>query len=133
MPLSDISVRNIKPGIRNQRLFDGGGLYLEVTPSGGKLWRYKYRFGGKEKRIALGAYPEISLKEARIRHAEARKQLAIGLDPGEARKAAKFSEQGGDSFEAIAREWHAIFSPSWSESHRKKLLGRLELYLFPWI
>jgi len=133
MPLSDISIRNIKPGPKNQRLFDGGGLYLEVTPSGGKLWRHKYRFGGKEKRIALGAYPEITLKEARARHAEARKQLANGIDPGEARKAAKSSGQGGDCFEGVAREWHNIFSPSWSESHRKKLLGRLELYLFPWI
>lgn len=133
MSLTDVRIRNTKSGSKPVRLFDGGGLYLEIMPSGGKLWRYKYRFGGKEKRIALGTYPEISLKDARNRHVEARKQLANGIDPGEIKKAVKAVTSGADSFESVAREWHSKFSASWSESHRKKLLGRLELYLFPWI
>jgi hypothetical protein len=75
MPLTDTAIRKTKPGSKPIRLFDGGGLYLEVTPAGGKLWRWKYRFGGKEKRLALGTYPGVSLSEARQRHAEARKLL----------------------------------------------------------
>jgi integrase len=133
MSLTDVRIRNTKSSSKPVRLFDGGGLYLEIMPSGGKLWRYKYRFGGKEKRIALGTYPEISLKDARARHTEARKQLANDIDPSAIKKAVKASTSGADCFEAVAREWHDKFSPSWSESHRKKLLGRLVLYLFPWL
>lgn len=78
MALSDVEIRQAKPQDKPYKLFDGGGLYLEVTPSGGKLWRYKFRFGGKEKRLALGAYPETSLKDARERHLQARKLMADG-------------------------------------------------------
>ena len=82
MALSDTSVRNAKPLEKPSRLFDGGGLYVEVSPSGGKLWRLKYRFGGKEKRLALGKYPDVSLKDARERRDAARKLLANEIDPG---------------------------------------------------
>ncbi len=75
MPLTDTAVRNAKPAKKAQRLFDGGGLYLEVSPSGGKWWRFKYRVANKEKRISLGTYPEVSLKDARERRDGARKQL----------------------------------------------------------
>ncbi|MGY0561602.1 integrase arm-type DNA-binding domain-containing protein [Luteimonas sp. A277] len=83
---------------------------LEVAPSGGKLWRWKYRYEGKEKRLALGAYPEVELAEARERHAEARKLLASGVDPGEHRKAqrAAAADKVANSFDAVARELLAI-------------------------
>ena len=87
--LKDINVRNAKPKKKAHRLFDGGGLYLEVTPNGGKYWRYKYRYADKEKRLALGVYPDVSLAEARERHVLARKLLAAGNDPGEVKRAAK--------------------------------------------
>ncbi|MDP7372239.1 MAG: Arm DNA-binding domain-containing protein, partial [Nitrospinota bacterium] len=76
MPLSDTAIRNAKPGDKAKKMFDGGGLYLEIAPSGGKWWRLKYRFDGKEKRLSLGVYPDVSLKNARARRDEARKLLA---------------------------------------------------------
>jgi hypothetical protein len=88
MPLTDTAIRNAKPGDRPIRLFDGGGLYLEVSPTGGKWWRLKYRFDGKEKRLSLGVYPDVSLKDARDRDAS-RKLLADRIDPSENRKAMK--------------------------------------------
>jgi len=89
IPLTDTKVRNSKPQEREYKLFDGGGLFLMVTPSGGKLWHFKYRFDGKEKKLALGAYPEISLSDARQRRENTRSQLAHGIDPGAVRKAQK--------------------------------------------
>jgi hypothetical protein len=89
MPLSDPAVRNAKPGARARKMFDGGGLYLEVSPRGGKWWRLKYRFDGKAKRLSLGVYPGVSLKAARDRRDKARKLLADGIDPSENRKAQK--------------------------------------------
>ena len=110
MPLSDAAIRRVKPLGKPQRLFDGGGLYLEVAPSGGKLWRWKYRYAGKEKRLALGIYPEVSLAEARIKHVEARKVLSSGIDPGEQRKVEKLTRMGRseNSFGAIALEMLAM-------------------------
>lgn len=110
MALSDIQVRKAKPAEKPQRFFDGGGLYLEVTPSGGKLWRWKYRVAGKEKRLALGSYPEVSLAEAREKHLAARKTLANGIDPGEQRKLEKLVRSGSseNSFGAIALELLAM-------------------------
>lgn len=131
MPLTDAAIRNAKPAAKAQRLFDGGGLYLEVAPAGGKWWRFKYRFGGKEKRLSLGVYPDVSLKEARERRDEARKQLANGIDPSETRKAEKNSQ--ADSFEEVAREWYDKFKPSWSDSHALRILRRLEQNIFPWL
>ena len=101
MALTDTAVRATKPQARTRKLFDGGGLYLEVNPAGGKWWRWKYRFGGKEKRLSLGVYPDVSLKSARKRRDAVRQQLAAGIDPGQARKAQKLSRAGADSFEAI--------------------------------
>lgn len=89
MPLTDTAIRNAKPADKPVRLFDGGGLYLEIAPSGGKWWRLKYRFGGKEKRYSLGVYPEVPLATARKKRDEAREKLAAGIDPGEAKKAEK--------------------------------------------
>ncbi len=83
MPLTEIAVRKATPGAKTTRLFDGGGLYLEVAPSGGKWWRLKYRFAEKEKRLSLGVYPEVSLKQARLKRDDARRLLASGIDPSE--------------------------------------------------
>lgn len=133
-PLTDAAIRNAKPAAKPVRLFAGGGLYLEVAPSGGKWWRLKYRFGGKEKRISFGVYPEVSLKDAREKRDAARKLLAQGIDPGEERKATKSTESGEGSFEAVAREWHGKFAAAeWSETHSKNILNRLEKNIFPWL
>jgi integrase len=135
MPLTDTTIRNAKPGNKARRLFDGGGLYLEVAPSEGKWWRLKYRFGGKEKRLSLGVYPDVSLKGARERRDDARKLLANDIDPSENRKAAKAAqvERAGNSFEVIAREWYAKHSPNWSANHGDRIIRRLERDIFPWI
>ena len=93
MPLSDATVRKAKPADKAQRLFDGGGLYLEVSPAGGRLWRFKYRYAGKEKRLSLGTYPDTGLADARAKHAAARKLLAAGIDLGEQRKAETWTRQ----------------------------------------
>lgn len=135
MPLTDITIRNAKPQERSYKLSDGKGMYLEIAPSGGKWWRLKYRIDGKEKRISLGTYPEINLKEARERCDEARKLLANDIDPSEHRKAIKISREAenANSFEIIAREWHAKNTPSWSTSHSERILSRLEKNIFPWL
>ena len=135
MPLTDTAVRNAKPGDKPAKLFDAGGLYLEVAPGGGKWWRLKYRFDGKEKRLSLGTYPDVKLKDARERRDEMRKLLANGIDPGENRKAVKASrtERAENSFEAIAREWFAKYSPTWAPSHGDKIIRRLERDIFPWL
>ena len=133
VPLSDIAIRAVKPGSKTQRLFDGGGLYLEVAPSGGKWWRFKYRFGGKEKRFSLGVYPDVSLKDAREKRDMARKLLTQGIDPGEAKKAVKATEAGNESFESVARSWISLKSPTWSTSHTEKTISILEKDVFPFI
>ncbi|MCA8493560.1 tyrosine-type recombinase/integrase [Burkholderia arboris] len=135
MALTDVTIKNAKPREKPIRLFDGGGLYLEIAPAGGKWWRLKYRFGGKEKRISLGVYPDVSLKDARERRDAARKQLAHGVDPGDAKKARKAAseERATNSFELVAREWFARYAPGWASSHADKIIQRLERDLFPWI
>lgn len=135
MPLSDTAIRTAKPGPKPVRMFDGGGLYLEISPAGGKLWRLKYRFGGKEKRLALGAYPDIGLKDARERRETARKLLANGADPGEAKKAQKAAstERAANSFEVIAREWFEKNRSTWAANHGDKIIRRLEKDVFPWL
>lgn len=135
MPLTDTAIRNAKPSEKPIRLFDGGGLYLEVAPSGGKWWRLKYRFAGKEKRLSLGVYPEIGLKEARDRREEAKRLLGEGIDPSVERKVQKATtvERAANSFEAVAREWHAKYAPGWSESNAAKVIARLQNDVFPWL
>ena len=133
-PLSEVKVRTVKPQEKDFKLFDGGGLFLLVTKSGGKLWHFKYRFDKKEKKLALGAYPEISLIDARRRLDEARSQLAHGIDPGAVRKAQKQTKtESTETFEIIAREWHDRFTPSWNSRHAKGLLKRLERDVFPYL
>ena len=133
MPLTDVAIRSAKPQTKPFKLFDRGGLHLIVTPTGSKWWRWKYRFGGKEKGLSFGVYPDVSLKAARDKRDDARERLAAGIDPGEARKAEKIAQAGAESFEAVAREWHAKFSPGWVASHGDRILRRLEKDLFPWL
>lgn len=135
MQLTDSSIRNAKQRDRSYRLFDGGGLYLEVAPSGGKWWRLKYRFGGKEKRISLGIYPDVGLKAAREKRDANRKLLANGVDPAESRKAQHAAQADADanSFEVVAREWHAKFCPGWVPAHAERVLRLLARDVFPWL
>ncbi len=135
MPLTDTAIRSAKPSDKTIRLFDERGLYLEVSPSGGKWWRLKYRFDDKEKRISLGVYPDVSLKDARDRRDEARKLLANGIDPSENRKAMKSAkiERTANSFEVVAREWFAKYSTTWAENHGDRIIRRFERDIFPWI
>ena len=135
MPLSDTAIRNAKPGPKPFKLSDEKGLYLLVTPRGGKWWRFDYRFMPKRKTLSMGVYPDVSLKEARLRRDEARKLRAEGIDPGEYRKHQKAAklERAANSFEMVAREWFAKKSSGWAESHANKIIRRLEKDVFPWI
>lgn len=135
MALTDVAVKTAKPGGKAYRLYDTGGLYLEVSPAGSKLWRVKYRFDGKEKRLSLGMYPELGLKEARKKRDEARKLKVDGVDPGKHKKAARAArtEAGANSFEVVAREWFERQRPGWAKSHADKVIGRLERDIFPWL
>ena len=133
MPLSDVVIRKAKPSEKTQRLFDGGGLYLEITPAGSKLWRQKYRHGGKEKRLAHGSYPEVTLAEARERREAARKLLAAGVDPAEHRKAEKAAglERAGNSFEVVAREW--LDKRDWVDAYKSKITAWMVNDVFPYL
>lgn len=133
MPLTDTRVRKAKSTTKTQRLFDGGGLYMEVSPTGGKWWRQKYRFGGKEKRLSHGTYPDVSLALARERRDHARKLLAAGVDPAEHRKAERVAgtERAANSFEVIAREW--LTKRDWVEGYRVKVEAWFDNDVFPWI
>lgn len=135
MPLTDTAIRNAKARAKPFRLADARGLYLEMAPAGGKWWRLKYRFGGKEKRLSLGVYPDVSLGMARERRDSARKLLADGVDPSANRKAQNAAkvERAANSFETVAREWYAKFAPGWVAGHGEKIIRRLERDIFPWI
>jgi integrase len=130
-PLTDAAVRGIKPGSKPFKVFDGRGLFLLVTPAGGKLWRMKYRFAHREKSLAFGAYPDVSLAHARDRRDEARKLLAAGTDPSEHQKRRVASAAA--TFEAIATEWFETFKSRWTEGHARTVLARMEQHLFPFI
>jgi len=130
--LTDTAARTAKPRDKLYRLADTSGLCLEVTPSGSKLWRLRYRFGGKAKMIALGPYPTITLAKARERREDARRQLANGIDPAvhkQAEKRAKVAHV--HRFEDLAREWHAYNSPRWAPSTAAKAMQYLEADILP--
>jgi integrase len=132
MPLSDIQCKSAKPESKPYKLSDGNGLYLLIN-SVGKYWRYDYRYMGKRKTIPFGTYPAISLKQARQKLIDAKRQLADGIDPMSARKAEKQAakERASQTFERIAREWHITKAGDWSEPYFKHVLQNLERYLFP--
>lgn len=135
MPLTDTAIRNAKPGEKPVKLADEKGLFLLITPAGAKYWRQKYRFGGKEKLLSHGVYPEVSLKEARERRDDARKLLSNGVDPGGAKKAEKASRvlQSANSFEALAREWIDSRRGDIGDGQISKTLAIFENDVFPWL
>lgn len=130
--LSDAAVRNAKPKSKPYKMSDGEGLFLLLTPAGGKYWRMKYFFGGKEKLLALGVYPDVSLADAREGRAQARRVLAAGNDPGEVKREAKrlTVQKQVNTFETVAREWHQNRLGQWTPEHAAKILKRLEAHVF---
>jgi len=135
MPLTDVTVRTAKPRDKTYKLFDSGGLYVELTPAGGKRWRWKYRVAGREKLLSMGVYPDVTLAAARARRDDARKLLASGVDPSVHRQAAKVAqaESAANSFEIVAREWFLKHQSGWVESHSRRVIARLEMDVFPYI
>lgn len=133
MALTDIAIKNARPSDKAFKLFDGGGLFLLITPSNQRYWRLKFRHGGKEKLLALGVYPEVSLAAARKRREEARDSLAQGVDPSAQRKEVKrlATLSAATSFEAVAREWFENQREGWSAGYAEKVMGSLEGDVFP--
>ena len=129
--LTDATCRSAAPGPKERKLFDAHGLYLSVLPSGFKSWRWKYRFAGREKRMVLGSYPLISLRQARELRDAARTQLLAGIDPGAVKQAARQRVKLGETFEQIARSWHATKRKSLTPRYADQVLTRMEANLFP--
>ncbi|MGM3192088.1 tyrosine-type recombinase/integrase [Dickeya dadantii subsp. dieffenbachiae] len=130
MALTDIKVRTAKPLDKQYKLTDGNGMHLLVHPNGSKYWRLQYRFDGKQKMLALGVYPDVSLADARARRDEARKLLANGTDPGDKKKSDKVEQSEALTFKEVAIEWHAT-NKKWSQEHSYRVLKSLEDNLFP--
>lgn len=135
MALTDTKIRSTKPGDKPIKIYDERGLFILINPNGSRWWRFKYRFGEKEKSLSLGVYPEVSLKEAREQRDQMRKQLSSDIDPANHRKIHKATsiEKSANSFEVVAREWFTKYSPNWVPSHADKIIRRLERDIFPWI
>jgi len=133
MALTATQVKQAKPKEKAYKLSDGAGLFLLINPKGAKYWRYKYRYAGKEKALALGVYPEVSLKQAREKHQEARLKLSQGIDPSEIRKVEKLTRHlaSAESFEAIATEWFNQLMPEKSKSYQERTQRILRKDLFP--
>ena len=135
MPLTDAKVRALKPREKTYRLGDAGGLYVEVATNGSRYWRMKYRVAGKEKRLAFGVYPDVSLADAREKRDAAKKILAAGGDPGETKKSEKLAQKlnAENTFEAVAREWHQTKADRWSLRYRDEIIDTFEKDIFPYI
>ncbi|MGD9659791.1 MAG: tyrosine-type recombinase/integrase [Porticoccaceae bacterium] len=127
------AVDKAKPGPTDRKFADGGGLYLLIKPNGSKYWRYDYRFNGKRKTLALGVYPDVGLKDARTKHADARAQVAQNLDPSEARRQARQEEPGhaGTTFAQVAREWWHQQKGTWTEDHADRIWRRFDQDVLP--
>lgn len=131
MPLSDAAVRNAKPGSAPYKLSDGEGLYLLVNPSGSRLWRMNYRFQGRQKTLAIGAFPAIKLAEARDRRAEAKQRIAEGVDPSTAKRLRLGPGEPLDSFAVVAREWFAVRELSLAPAYAERVWSRIEADVMP--
>jgi hypothetical protein len=133
--LTDKAIRALKPSEKPDKAWDSLGLYLLVQPNGSRLWRFKYRFAGKEKLATFGAYPEGGLADARERRDGLRRLLSSGVDPSAHRKATKVARATAaeNSMEVVAREWFGTMAPGWVENHRVKIIQRLERDVFPWL
>ena len=135
MPLTDIKCKSFEPKEKSYKIADEKSLYLEIMPSGSKYWRFKFKYAGKENRLAFGVYPEVSLKEAREKRDIARKQLENGINPSEAKKKAKLQQfiDADNQFEKIARDWHQKQQDNWTTRHFNYVLRRLEADIFPFL
>ncbi|OMQ24576.1 tyrosine-type recombinase/integrase [Serratia oryzae] len=133
MPLNARQVETAKPKDKEYKLTDERGLYLLVKPNGSKYWRLKYRITGKEKKLAIGVYPDISLADARLKRDEARKMLTDGLDPSQQKQLEKQAQKitTENTFHTLALEWHAYKSKSWSEGYAENVLEALQKDIFP--
>lgn len=133
MKLSDIKVKNLYPKKKTYKVFDGRGLYIEVQPNGAKYWRLKYRIHDKERRLAIGVYPYVSLKEAREKREEAKRLIAENIDPSKDKKRKKLrsKENEKNTFESVAREWFENRNDYWSPRYKKEIIKRLENDIFP--
>jgi integrase len=133
--LTDKSIRALRPAAKPYKTFDDRGLYLLTQPNGRRLWRFKYRFAGREKLEAIGAYPETSLAEARERRDDLKRLLSRNIDPALERRQRKIAASGsiGNAFEDLAREWFQKKSPGWVPKHSSKIIQRLDRDIFPWI
>ena len=135
MPLTDARIRTSKPDAKPVKLADGGGLYLEVRPSGKKLWRYRYRIAAKENLFAIGEYPDISLAEARAEHDKARALVKQGVHPSHNRQAVRLSTQlaNANTFEAVAVEWISKKAGRWTPYYRRQVENFLSADVFPYV
>lgn len=135
MKLTVKQVDSSKPKEKDYKLFDGGGLYLLVTKSGSKYWRLKYRIDGKEKVLAIGVYPTITLAEARKKRDDAKRQLSDGVDPNKIKKDKKRDSKfdGSNTFKSIALEWYEGRKDRWSEGYRDDMMEAFENDVFPYI
>lgn len=135
MPLNDRQIKNAKPATKPYKLADGGGMFLQVTPAGGKLWRLKYRIDGKEKLLSIGKYPAVSLSEAREAAENARRLIATGQDPSAAKQQAKQERQAAllNTFAAVTKQWHTKNLPRWKEKHAARIMQYFESDVFPHI
>ena len=133
MKLTDTKCKHAGPRDKIYKLADGHGLYLEVKPTGARYWRYKYRIAAKEKRIAFGVYPDVSLQDVRELHRDAHKLVKAGIDPVEDRKRIEREKrlQAVNTFELVAREWHKQASVQWSDEHTRNILHTMERDIFP--
>jgi len=133
MKLNELKIKSLKSKAKPFKVTDGHGLYIEVMPNGAKYWRMNYRFNDKQKRLAFGVYPRVTLKEAREKREAARKLLDVGNDPSEVKKLAKLEIKGkyANNFEAMAREWYEQNMHTWKPEHASSILRRLEIYIFP--
>ena len=131
--LTDKNIRDAKPQERPYKLADGAGMYLLIRPDGSRYWRLKFRFGGREKLLALGTYPAVTLKEARKRRDDAKSALRDGRDPGAEKQATKRAAKiaGANTFEAAAREWHSKARNTWDPRHADRVWTSLENNLLP--
>lgn len=131
--LSDTRIRSAKPRSKAYKLTDGNGLHLEITPTGARLWRYRYRIGGKENVFAIGSYPEVPLAAAREERDRARKLVATQIHPSHNRKTERIRAvyEGSNTFQAIAREWLAANKPHWAPRSHRQRERILELDIFP--
>lgn len=131
--LTDTAIKNAKPKDKPWKLNDGSGLYVWVKPDGGKFWRCDYAFNRKRNTLSFGAYPEVSLKDARSRHSEAKAQIKAGIDPSMQRKAEAIRAVSAESFEAVALEWHKKQAEGWSTGYAERILNLLKHDLFPYL